>query len=136
MSKMQARTGETIHLGVSLVCPSSYDHSKISDLRASFSVLGGAMKRNARNSSFSPYYEIQGLPCRMVNLVIIRFSLIKESICRVLSVCKTSLTSTKLVVSPLAKKGQLDIRLAAHWQESEISAVFKDRGRLLVYGQR
>jgi hypothetical protein len=56
--------------------------------------------------------------------------LIKESICRVLSVCKTSLTSTKLVVSPLAKKGQLDIRLAAHWQESEISAVFKDQGRL------
>jgi hypothetical protein len=43
------------------------------------------MKRNTRNSSFSPYYEIQDLPCRMVNLVMIRFSLIKESICRVLS---------------------------------------------------
>jgi hypothetical protein len=57
-------------------------------------------------------------------------------ICRVLSVCKTSLISAKLVVSPLAKKGQLGIRLAAHWQESKISAVFKDRGRLLVYGQR
>src|SRR5436305_8209203 len=57
-------------------------------------------------------------------------------ICRVLSVCKTSLINTKLIVSPLAKKGQLDIRLTAHWQESEISAVFKDRGRLLIYGQR
>jgi hypothetical protein len=26
------------------------------------------MKRNARNSSFSPYCEIQVLPCRMANL--------------------------------------------------------------------
>ena len=109
------RTREIIYFAVSLVCLSLYDYLKISDLKISYSVLEGAMKRNIRNSSFSPYYEIQDLPCRMVNLVMIRFSLIKESICRVLSVCKTSLTSTKLVVSPLAKKGQLDIRLAAHW---------------------
>jgi hypothetical protein len=27
------------------------------------------MKRNARNSSFSLYCEIQALPCRMVSLV-------------------------------------------------------------------
>src|SRR5271155_4704156 len=41
---------------------------KISDLRASYSVLGGAMRRIARNSSFSPYCEFQDLPCRKVNL--------------------------------------------------------------------
>ena len=56
--KIQARIRKIIYFIISLIYLFLYNYLKISDLRISYFILRGIIKRNIKNSFFSPYYKI------------------------------------------------------------------------------
>ena len=56
--KIQARIRKIIYFIISLIYLFLYNYLKISDLRISYFILRGIIKRNIKNIFFSPYYKI------------------------------------------------------------------------------